>query len=98
VAETAYRLRCAIDEAQHGDTDISFKDYVSTKFIAAMDVEKAATGPGAGASFTGVSTRGGEQLLLDIKNWPGLVPQRIYVTCHYDCILNLRAEGVEMLD
>ena len=98
VAESAYRLREAIDQAQHGDIDISIKDYTSKKFICAMDVEKAATGPGAGASFTGVSTRGGEQLLLDIKNWPGLVPQRIYVTCHYDCILNLRAEGVEMLD
>ena len=98
VAETAYRLRCNLDEAQHGDLDIKFKDYVSKKFIAALDVEKAAVGPGAGASFTGVRTRGGEQLLLDIKNWPGLVPQRIYVTCHYDAILNLRAEGVEMLD
>ena len=40
----------------------------------------------------------GEQLLLDITNWHGLVPHRIYVTCHYDAILNLRAEGVEMLD
>ena len=98
VAETAYRLRCNLDEAQHGDLDIKLSDYVSTKFIAALDVEKAAVGPGAGASFTGVSTRGGEQLLLDIKNWNGLVPHRIYVTCHYDAILNLRAEGVEMLD
>jgi hypothetical protein len=98
VAETAYRLRTSLDQAQSGDIDITFKDYTSTKFIAAIDVEKAAVGPGAGANFTGVSTRGGEQLLIDVKGFPAPYPQRIYVSCHYDAILNLRAEGVEMLD
>ena len=98
VSETAYRLRASLDQAQHGDIDLKFTDYISTKFIAAIDVEKAAVGPGAGANFTGVSTRGGEQLLIDIKGFPAPYPQRIYVSCHYDAILNLRAEGVEMLD
>ena len=98
MAETAYRLRASLDQAQHGDIDITFKDYVTTKFIAAIGVEKAAVGPGAGANFTGVSTRGGEQLLIDIKGFPTPYAQRIYVSCHYDAILNLRAEGVEMLD
>ena len=69
-----------------------------------MSRRKAAIGPGAGAAFTGVSTKGGEQLLLDFKDFPrqgggsGALPDRIYVTCHYDAILNVRAEGCEMLD
>ena len=45
-----------------------------------------------------MSTRGGEQLLLDIKGFPGIVPERAHLHTHYDCILNIRAEGVEMMD
>lgn len=108
VNETAYRLKCAVDQAWgFDDFDITMAEYISTKFIAAVDVEKAASGPGAGASWSGISTRGGEQLLLDFKDFPrenyptvpnGALPTRIYVTAHYDCILNVRAEGVVLED
>jgi hypothetical protein len=105
VNETAYRLRCALDEALYEEFDISIREYLSTKFIAAIDLEKAAIGPGAGASYSGVNTKGGEQLTFEIRDFPrqgdpaaGALPTQMYITCEYDCILNIRAEGCEMLD
>ena len=76
--------------------------YHSTEFIAGMDLEKAVNGTGDGAAFSGVSTRGGEQLTLMLNKIPDIGgtarrPTEIYLTMAYDAILNIRAEGCEVL-
>ena len=81
---------------------ISEQEYYSNKFIIALDTEKAAVGPGGGGSFSGMSTRGGETLRIEVKhiNAPTAneAPNRIYVTLHHDVLVNIKLEGVEVMD
>ena len=71
---------------------ISSHAFKTDKFITALNLEKA---PGA-SSHSGVNTRSGSQLTLNLKNTGDAM------TCHviliYDQILNISAAGVEVLD
>ena len=81
---------------------ISEQEYYSNKFIICLDTEKVSIGPGGGAAFTGLSTRGGETLRIEMKhiNAPTAneAPNKILVTLHHDVICELRLEGVSVLD
>ena len=55
---------------------ISPSRYRTDRFIIGLDVEKAGTGPGGGAEFTGLDTSvgGGSNIRFEMKNinaWPG---------------------------
>ena len=71
---------------------ISPHAYRTNKFVSALNLEKA---PGA-SSHSGVNTRSGSQLTLNIKNAGDAT------TCHvcliFDQICNVSAAGVEILD
>jgi hypothetical protein len=60
--------------------------------------------PGAGyAAFTGLSTRNaGDTLRFALENVQprdaNSTPQRMYITLHFDAVLELRAEGCVLLD
>jgi len=75
--------------------------------MVGVDMEKAATGPGGGVSFTGVSTRGGELLTVDYKNLgvfsedasADTTAKQSFVFLNYDALLNIRGDGApEVLD
>jgi hypothetical protein len=105
LAEYYYRLRLAIG-AHFGDVPISItpRAFRSTHFIAAFDFEKAATGPAGGVSFTGISTRNGELLVVDYKGFgvPNAVaaqsttPTQSFVSLNYDAIIELSQDGVSI--
>ncbi len=91
--ECFYRLRLARQMANGNDAmSISPHAYVRNKFITALNLEKV---PGE-SSHSGINTRSGSQLTLNIKN------SAAATTCHvilvYDQICNITAAGVEVLD
>jgi hypothetical protein len=67
-------------------------------------MEKMSSSPGAGyASFTGLSTRNaGDTLRFAFENVTPRdapsTPQRMYITLHFDSVLELRAEGCVLQD
>ena len=79
-------------------------EWLATNFIIALDMEKMSSSPGAGyAAFTGLSTRNaGDTLRFAFENvYPrdaNSTPQRMYITLHFDAVLELRAEGCVLLD
>ena len=63
--------------------------------VLGFDLEHAH--PGAGAFLSGLSTRGGDLLLIDVKNKP-MAADRLFVTCHYTTIIKVSASGVDVTD
>ena len=109
LAEFYYRLRLALG-VHFGDSPISVTphEFRSRKFMVGIDMEKAATGPGGGVSFTGISTRGGELLTVDYKNLgvfsedasADTTAKQSFVFLNYDAMLNIRGDSgaPEVLD
>ena len=67
------------------------------KYIIGLDLEKI-----SGAGFTGMKTKAGDLLTLSSRNCAdginGNIPTRVYCCLYYDCVLNIKESGVEMLD
>ena len=69
-----------------------------------MDVEKAGTGPGGGAEFTGLDTSigGGSNIRIEMKNIStaraAQVVDRLYLTLVHNVIAVLEERGVTVLD
>ena len=71
LAEFAYHLEKALDlTASVEGISITPAQYRTDKFIIGLDVEKAGTGPGGGAEFTGLDTSvgGGSNIRIEMKN------------------------------
>ena len=79
-------------------------EWQGSNFIIGLDLEKASTAPGSGnAALTGMSTRNaGDTLRFAFENVDprdaAATPQRMYITLHMDLVVELRAEGVVLLD
>ncbi len=79
-------------------------EYIGTSFILALDMEKMSSSPGAGgAAFSGLSTRqAGDTMRFAFDSVnpkdANATPSRMYITLHFDAILELRAEGCILLD
>lgn len=71
--------------------DINSKEYYTNKFILALNFETELS-----RAFTGMNTRAGDQISLFFTNIPGVTT--VQVLLHYDCIVNLRDEGVEYFE
>jgi hypothetical protein len=103
ITEAAYRLRQCLDQTEHGTLATTPNLYRTTQTFFGVDLEKAAVGS-AGASFTGLSTRGGEALILIVNNLPavettqGRGVQAIFAHVHADFILNITSSGAEVLE
>ena len=76
--------------------------YRGYNYIIGIDTEKV---PGAG--FTGINTKNGELLTINFKNCvnledvgtnTALIPSRVFAALHYDAVLNIKSEGVEVLE
>ena len=93
VQECMYRLRLATSSHLGNDLfSISPFQYRDNKFVIGQSLEKA---PGQ-SSHTGVNTRSGSQLTINIRNAGAAT--MMHVLLHYEQIVNLSASGVEVLD
>ena len=83
---------------------ISPLEYRTNKFIIGLDVEKAGTGPGGRAEFTGLdkSVGGGSNIRIEMKNMTpenaAKVIGRVYLTLVHNVIAVLEERGVTVLD
>jgi hypothetical protein len=92
--ESWYRLGLA--QLMHTGKDsfsISPQQYKSTKFLGAMNFERAL----GQAGHSGVNTRSGSQLTLNFRGLPTAI-HTIHVVLHYECAVNVSAAGIEVLD
>jgi hypothetical protein len=104
LAEFAYHLEKALDlTASVEGISISPHEYRTDKFVIGLDVEKAGTGPGGGAEFTGLDTSigGGSNIRIEMKNIDteaGQQIDRLYLTLVHNVIAVLEERGVSVLD
>ena len=92
--EAYYHLRKAVGHP----INIYARWYHTTKYIIGIDMEKI-----SGAGFTGQSTKAGEILTLNFRDCingstTSTIPERVYCALHYDCVLNIKDSGVELLE
>ena len=57
----------------------------------------------SGAGFTVMNTKAGDLLSINFRDCnvdgsPNSIPQRVFCALHYDAAVNIRSEGVELLD
>ena len=72
--------------------------YRSRKYINGLGL-----GQISGAGFTGMSTKANDLLTLNFRDCDALgvagsVPDRVFCALNYDCVLNIQASGVQLLD
>jgi hypothetical protein len=94
VSEAYYQLKKVVGKA----FNIHARWYRSRRYIIGFDLEKI-----AGAGFTGMSTKNGDLLTVNFRNCINGAdatskPHRMYCALNYDAILNIRDQGVELLD
>ena len=94
VTEACYQLKKVVGRA----FNIHSRWYRSRRYIIGFDLEKI-----AGAGFTGLSTKSGDLLTVTFRNCmhgseAGSQPHRMYCALNYDAILNIRDQGIELLD
>ena len=94
VSEAYYQLKKAVGSPFH----IIGRWFRTRRYIIGFDCEKI-----AGAGFTGISTKNGDLLTINFRNCKrngddGSEPQRMYCALNYDAVLNIRDQGVELLD
>ena len=97
-AETFSSLRQTLDMSIFGVLNIDKAQWRKNRYIIAVDLERAGNA-GSSANFTGLSTRGGEPIILHIRRWPGAVqPSHAYIHLFYDAVVNIEAAGVSLAD
>ena len=99
LAESAYHLRKTLN-MEMADEAWSFapEAFHNDKFIMAYDAEKAAIGPGGGAEFSGLSTRGGELIRFEAKGLTGDIPTKHFLFLQVSLIANVSLAGVELYE
>jgi hypothetical protein len=72
--------------------------YRGNKYIIGIDTEKI-----SGAGFTGLNTKAGDLLTINFRDCDNngvaaSIPEKMFCALHYDAILNIRDNGVEVLE
>ena len=98
-SEAYYQLRQTVGKPIH----IYSRWYRITKYIIGMDMEKISEAGFIGLTKAGdlltVNFRGCNMMVPDgstISAYP--IPARVFCALHYDAILNVRDQGVELLE
>ena len=91
VSEAYYQLRKAVGIPFH----IMNRWYRTRRYIVGLDCEKI-----SGAGFTGMNTKAGDLLTVNFRNCGTSDdrPKRMYCALNYDAVLNIRDQGIELLD
>ena len=97
VAEAYHRLKQAVGTAfDHEDFSITPGKFMNAQAVFGIDLEKA----GDQALYTGISTREGKVMLLNVKNSPaGPAADKIhevFVVQVFDGIVNIRRAAVDV--
>ena len=97
VAEAYHRLKQAVGTAfDHGDFSITPLKFMGSQAVFGIDLERA----GDQALFTGISTREGKVMLLNVKNSPaGPAADKIhqvFVVQVFDGIVNIRRAAIDV--
>ena len=93
---SALRKCMGIQSSTFHSIDIDPFEYRTRKFIVGIDTEKVLQ-----ASFSGENIKNGSLLTILMKNVSNNTadyPTGVYVTMHYDAVLNIKDTGVELLD
>ena len=97
VAECFYQLRktMGVENSNFHSLDITPYEFRNHKFALAFDTEK-----NLGSAFTGVNTKSGSLLTVKLKSTANStnMPDTIYVTMHYDGILQVSDASVSVFD
>jgi hypothetical protein len=95
--ETWMHLRQALDLSSYGYMDIVQADWRKTKFIVAIDLERAASTL-HGASFTGWPCRGGSPIMFRLNNIPQTHKVEIaFITLVHDAVISISSAGCDYL-
>jgi hypothetical protein len=93
LAEAMYQLKKTVGKP----FNITDSEYRLNKYIVALDMEKISH-----AGFTGLNTKAGEMLTINFRNCTGFsalsTPSRVFCALHYDAVINIKSEGIELLD
>jgi hypothetical protein len=103
VAEQFHRLRTAasILDYDNKTIDISPYDFRHTRGVFAINLEKVIQEEDTDYGHTGLSSRGGSQMTLQLRGCPlndDGTPVMLHVTVLYDSITQLSAAGVVQMD
>ena len=94
VAEAYYQLKKAVGKSFH----IFGRWFRCRRYIIGLDCEKI-----SGAGFTGINTKAGDLLTVNFRHCDAsgianIVPHRVYCALHYDCVMNISDNGIQVLD
>jgi hypothetical protein len=103
VAEQFHRTRTAISILDRDNKSIDITPYVfrNTKAILALNLEKAINEEDSDLGNTGLSTKNGSQMTLQLRGCPQNAdgtPVMLHVTLLYDSITQLSAAGVIQME
>lgn len=88
--------RKALSQMSGGSVDITYDQWVSSRFILLVNFERARMGNSQQASHSGIGSQGGESIIVNFKALNATnPPTHVYVTLYHECALSIRADGVE---
>ena len=95
--ECFYQLRktMGVENSNFHSLDITPYEYINHKFVIAFDCEK-----NLGSAFTGINTKAGSLLTVKLKtSAPDTsMPDTMYVTLHFDSILQIGDSGIQVFE
>ena len=94
VTESLYQLGKTVGHPLH----VYGRWYWSHRYIIGLDLEKI-----SGTGFIGMNTKSGDQLTINFKDcdavgYSASVPSRMFCALHYDAVLNIADQGIQLLD
>ena len=86
-----------VEASNFHSLDTSPYDYTNHKFVIAFDCEK-----NLGSAFTGISTKAGSLLTVKLKTASTVPtfanPDTMYVTLHFNSILQIGDSGIQVFE
>ena len=95
--ECFYQLRktMGVENSNFHSLDITPFEFTNHKFVIAFDCEK-----NLGSAFTGINTKAGSLLTVKLKSSvpSANMPDTMFVTLHYDSILQIGDSGIQVFE
>ena len=89
--------RKALSQMKQGYMDITYDQWQDNRFILMLNFERGRMGNGIEASHTGLGSQGGENVVINFRGTTGTRGvSHCFVTLIHECVLSIRADGVEM--
>ena len=84
-----------VENSNFHSLDITPYEYTNHKFVIAFDCEK-----NLGSALTGINTKSGSLLTVKLKSSVNsdVMPDTMYVTLHFDSILQIGDSGIQVFE